>query len=133
MNSLDFQKLSCIIIYCLAANKNDGSQKYFTGIVGVLATLFGISLVIIAYLFYQIRLKSPSTNAGEKMTDAGNHSQNVDLSDPTRIDASTYEQMGDEQSYTGLNRSDVGEYDDRSYAHLNEVAEVGVMQEETGV
>ena len=120
-------------IYCLAGNENDGSKKYLTGIVGVLATLLGISFLSIAYLFYQIRLKSPDKKAGQERTDASDHSGSVDLDDPNRIDASTYEQMGDEQSYTGLNRSGVGEYDDRCYAHLNQVADVSVMQEETGV
>jgi hypothetical protein len=92
-----------------------------------------ISFVFIAYLVYQIRLKSPTTQAEQNTTENGNNSENIIPDDSERINASTYEQVNDEQSYTGLNRSGVEEYDDRSYAHLNQVADVYVMQDETGI
>ena len=120
-------------ILCLGGTENIGFEKYFAEIVGVLANLLVISLVFIAYLVYQIRQKSPGAKARQQAADMDNNSGNVHVNDSNGIDASTYEQMGDEQSYTGLNRSDVGEYDDRSYAHLNQVVDVYVMQEETGI
>ena len=52
---------------------------------------------------------------------------------PTELTPALMSKWGDEQSYTGLNRSDVGEYDDRTYAHLNHVADVYMLQEETGI
>ena len=120
-------------ILCLGGTENVGFEKYFAEIVGVLANLLVISLVFIAYLVYQIRQKSPGAKAGQQAADVDNNSGNIHVDDPNRIDSSTYEQVGDERSYTDLHRSDVGEYDDRSYAHLNQVVDVYVMQEETGI
>ena len=119
-------------ILCLGEKENIGFEKHFVEIVAVLANLLVISLVLIAYLVYQIRLKS-GPKAIQQAADEDNNSGNVHVDDPSRIDASTYEQVGDEQHYTDLHRSGVDEYDDRSYAHLNQVADVYVIQEETGV
>ena len=116
----------------ISGDKNDSTERYLVGIVASLAIVIVISLVLVAYLAYQNRLKSPTTGAEQKTTENGNNLENVP-DDPERMNASTYEQVNDEQSYTGLNRSGVEEYDDRSYAHLNQVADVYVMQDETGI
>ena len=92
-------------------------------------------IVLIAYLVYESRFKSQANTtgaAGQEATDAGNNSGNVNDSN-NRIDASAYEQVGDEQHYTDLHRFGVGEYDDRSYAHLNQGVDVYVIEEETEI
>ena len=88
-----------IFLEYICKDESDGSEKHLPVIVGVLASLLLISFVFVAYLVYESRFKSQTTTAGaagQQMTDAGNNSENINDS-TNRIDARTYEQVGDEQ------------------------------------
>jgi hypothetical protein len=88
-------------------------------------------LVFIPYLVHRICFKSQNTKRGQETTDTGNNLENAD--NPERFDASIYEEVSDEQFYSSLNRSGEEIYDDRCYAHLNQVIDTCVRQEETGL
>ena len=123
------------MLLCVGTGENDCSEKYLLAIVGVFAILLVISFVFNAYWIFQSRFKSQTPTASVEVqdtTNVGNNSGNVNDS-TNGIHSSAYEQVEDEQHYTDLHRFGVGEYDDRSYAHLNQVTDVYVIQEETGV
>ena len=118
----------------IGAGESYGSEKYPFAIVGVLGILLVISFLFNTYSVYQIHFKPQTTEAEAAGPQATNGNNLENANDSTNsIDASNYEQMGDGQHYTDLHMFGVGEYDDRSYAHLNQVTDVYVMQEETGI
>ena len=91
--------------------------------------------MIIAYLIYRIRrLKSSKENRADNKSKERNDSKDI-YENPDKVkDDANYEQVKNEQStYTALNRSRKDENDDNFYAHLNEVQNDYVNQEETGI
>ena len=95
--------------------------------------MLAISFVIIAYLVYQNRqLKASNTQAKQEKENANNNARDIH-DNPDRNDASSYEQVDNEQSYTGLKMLGEDKNYDDLYGHLNEVSRDYANQEETGI
>ena len=110
-------------------NHDGMSEKYLAAII-VLVILLVISCAVIVCLFYQTRVKLPSTESKPETTNDETNSRNI-----YDVPLNNYENVEDDHStYTALKRPALRETgDDHVYGHLNQVIKnVPKNQGETG-